>query len=179
VARNNEQPKHKQRLCSYLVPRLQFLGGMTIDALVRDHGPHLARLARRLCGNSIDADDLVQDVFEKTLRHPIPAGANARAWLARVLRNRFIDRLRRTAVRREEPIDDRDVACEPAAPTTDTGAIAAELARLPPLQRETLELFALHDRTYDEIAARLGIAKATVGTRILRARRTIALALAA
>ena len=151
---------------------------MSLDDLARDHGPHLARLARRLCGNAFDADDLVQDVFEKTLRHPVPIGANARAWLGRVLRNRFIDRLRRAAARREVPIADREVACTPQAPEAEPIVIADELARLPPLQRETLELFALEQQSYEQIAVRLGIAKATVGTRILRARRTLALGLA-
>jgi RNA polymerase sigma-70 factor (ECF subfamily) len=37
----------------------------------------------------------------------------------------------------------------------------------------TFELFAFEGRSYDDIAAALGIAKATVGTRILRARQKL------
>jgi len=150
---------------------------MTPAELVLKHRAHLARVARQLCGNAFDADDLVHDVVETMLRRPPPELANERAWLGRTLRNRFIDRLRRITARREESLADRELAAEP--PAGDVAAVVAELARLPDPQRETLALFALEDCNYDEIAARLGIAKATVGTRILRARRTLARALAA
>lgn len=146
------------------------------DELTRRHGEYLQGLARKLCRNQFDPDDLVQDLFEKTIRSPqaIPADANERAWLSRVLHNLFIDRLRRKNARREEPID-----ADPVAATTDERAwwesitaedIRAQLARIPSEQRVTFELFAFEGRSYDEIAAQLGIAKATVGTRILRAR---------
>jgi len=150
---------------------------MTPAELVLKHRAHLARVARQLCGNAFDADDLVQDLVETMLRKPLPELANERAWLGRALRNRFIDRLRRTAARREDALADREL---PDSTTTgDVGDVVAELARLPEPQRETLALFALEDCSYDEISAHLGIAKATVGTRILRARRALSRALAA
>ena len=146
------------------------------EALFRDHGTYLQGLARRLCRSHFDPDDLVQDVLEKTVRSPqaIPPGANERAWLSRVLHNLFIDRLRRKQARREDPI-----AVEvPAAPGEEhawwesltLGDIRAKLEQISEEQRVTFELFAFEGKSYDEIAARLGIAKATVGTRILRAR---------
>jgi RNA polymerase sigma-70 factor (ECF subfamily) len=146
------------------------------DVLLREHGDYLHGLARRLCRNHFDPDDLVQDVLEKTVRAPdaIPAGANERAWLSRVMHNLFIDRLRRKQARREDPIN-VDV---PAVPKDEhawwesltVGDIRAKLAQLSEEQRATFELFAFEGKSYDEIASQLGIAKATVGTRILRAR---------
>lgn len=146
------------------------------DEIMRLHGEYLRDLARRLCRGQFDPDDLVQDVLEKTVRAPdsMPQAANERAWLARVMHNLFIDRVRRTQTRREEPI-----AVEPPAIAPDerpwwdvlTGDdVRAQLSRLPAEQRETFELFAFENLSYDEIASRLRIAKATVGTRILRAR---------
>ena len=44
------------------------------------------------------------------------------------------------------------------------------LRACPEEQRITFELFAFHGKSYDEIAAKLKIAKNTVGTRIMRAR---------
>jgi RNA polymerase sigma-70 factor (ECF subfamily) len=76
--------------------------------------------------------------------------------------------------RREQPME-----AEPVAPPPEQEAwwqaltgdqVRAQLARLPADQRETFELFMFERLSYDEIAARLTIAKATVGTRILRAR---------
>jgi RNA polymerase sigma-70 factor, ECF subfamily len=140
--------------------------------------PELTQMARRLCRSNIDPDDLVQDVLEKTLRSPVPEGANVRAWLSRVMRNLFIDKLRRDRSRRE------DLTAEPtaASPTDEPPAwwellseeeVRAVLARVPADQRITFELFAFEGKSYDEIAATLDIAKATVGTRILRTRQRL------
>ena len=148
-----------------------------LEALSRAHGDYLRGLAHKLCRSQLDPDDLVQDVFERTLRSPIPPGANERAWLSRVMSNLFIDKLRRRNARREDPIE-----AEPAMVRPEPGAwwealtaedVRAQLARLPAEQRETFELFAFERKSYDDIAAALGIAKATVGTRILRARQKI------
>lgn len=146
------------------------------DELMRHHGEYLRGLARRLCRSQFDPDDLVQDLLEKTVRSPeaIPPDANERAWLSRVMHNLFIDRVRRAHTRREEPMAAEPVATAPDdRPWWDSLTrehVTAQLARLPAEQRETFELFAFENLSYDEIAARLQIAKATVGTRILRAR---------
>jgi RNA polymerase sigma-70 factor (ECF subfamily) len=146
------------------------------DELMRQHGDYLLGLAKRLCRNHFDPEDLVQDVLEKTVRSPdaIPAGANERAWMSRVLHNQFIDRVRRTQTRREQPMEAEPIATPPEQEawwqTLTSDQVRAQLARLPADQRETFELFIFQQLSYDEIAARLTIAKATVGTRILRAR---------
>lgn len=143
---------------------------------MRAHGEYLRGLARRLCRRHFDPDDLVQDLLEKTVRSPdaLPNGANERAWLSRVMHNLFIDRVRRAQTRREEPITvDPAAAVAEDPPWWDSltgGQVRAQLVHLPDEQRETFELFAFENLSYDEIAARLNIAKATVGTRILRAR---------
>jgi RNA polymerase sigma-70 factor (ECF subfamily) len=148
-----------------------------VEALTRAHGEYLRGLARRLCRSQLDPDDLVQDVLEKAIRNPIPDAVNERAWLSRVMQNQFIDMLRRASTRREDVLDD-EAAAAPVehevwwlALTADD--IRAQVAKLPDEQRATFELFAFEQRSYDEIAAELKIAKATVGTRILRARQKI------
>jgi RNA polymerase sigma-70 factor (ECF subfamily) len=150
-----------------------------VEALSRAHGDFLRALARKLCRSHFDPDDLVQDVLVKTLRSPIPDGADERAWLARVMHNLFIDWIRRRNARREDALTEA-VTPTPAAPEEKTwwqaltiDEVRATLARLPEEQRVTFEMFAFEGKSYDEIAAALGIAKATVGTRILRARMKI------
>lgn len=147
-----------------------------LDELTRTHGPYLRGLAHRLCRAQLDPDDLVQDVLEKVLLAPMPDGANARAWLARVTHNLFIDKLRRKHARREDLTSDELDAATLATPdppwweNLTEDAVRAQLPRLSDEQRVTFELFAFAGKSYDEIAAELQIAKATVGTRILRAR---------
>jgi len=108
---------------------------------------------------------------------PVPEGANERAWLSRVMHNLFIDWIRRRDARREDALTET-----PAAPATDDEAwwlsltsedVLRVIARLPDEQGSAFMMFAFDGRSYDEIAAAQGIAKATVGTRILRARLRI------
>lgn len=147
----------------------------TLDALLQVHRPYLNALARKLCQTQLDPDDLLQDLYEKLMtgRH-LPERANERAWFGRVLHNLFIDKLRRKQTLREEVLEEPAIA----APEDDEtwwqkltlDQVRAGISRLPDELRRTFELFELERRSYDEIAATLGIAKNTVGTRISRAR---------
>jgi RNA polymerase sigma-70 factor, ECF subfamily len=156
----------------------RFVAFTYASQLLRRHGSFLEALARRKCRNQLDPDDLVQDVFEKVMRtaQPIPEGVNEQAWLSRVLHNLFIDKLRRRAARAERAL------CEPiVAPAQEDSwwqeltedEVRETVARLPEKQRVAFELFAFENRSYEDIAALLCVPKATVGTRILRARRRL------
>jgi RNA polymerase sigma-70 factor (ECF subfamily) len=151
-----------------------------LDELCREHGAFLRRLAAGLCRSSFDPDDLFQDVLERTLQHfdRLPPGVDHRAWMARVMRNLFIDRVRRraTAPAAVELVE------EPVSPVPDGSVwweklsaedIRARLQEIPGELRDAFSLFALEGCSYQEIAVRLDIPKATVGTRILRARRRL------
>lgn len=155
------------------------------DTLVREHGPALLSIAYRLCGNRSDALDLVQDTFERGLRSfsRFEPGTNSRAWLATILGNLFIDRCR-ARVRQERvggaavPIDEELVAEPPAEEAPAWGAITVDqvreaLASLGEGFRVVYELHSLEGYSYNEIAERLGIPRATVGTRLNRARRRL------
>jgi RNA polymerase sigma-70 factor, ECF subfamily len=148
-----------------------------VDQLIRRHGDYLRTLARKLCRSQLDPDDLIQDSLEKALRTPMPAGANERAWLTRVTYNLFIDQVRRRRARREDLNAEPDAISTAEVPgwwehlTADD--VRAKLAALPESQRTTFALFAFGGKSYDAIAAELGIAKATVGTRISRARQAL------
>jgi RNA polymerase sigma-70 factor (ECF subfamily) len=167
----------KERLLREDSPESSVSAGDTaIDGLTRAHGDYLRALARRLCRTQYDPDDLVQDTFLRTLKSPIPAGANERAWLSRVMHNLFIDAIRRRGARREDELG------EVAAPLAHDEAwwkslsaddVRAAVARLPDEQRIVFTMFAFEGKSYIEIAEATGIAKATVGTRILRARQRI------
>jgi RNA polymerase sigma-70 factor (ECF subfamily) len=147
---------------------------------VREHEALLMGIARRLCGNDADAADLVHDTYERALRawERYSDRGNLRSWMVAILNNLFIDRCRKTRrTPRTEALDDLEVAApEPTAPPAWSNVtpqqVDAALATIGPDFRRVYELHAL-GRSYEEIAAELKIAKATVGTRLIRARKKL------
>ncbi len=161
--------------------------GATADAderafaqAVREHEPVLMGIARRLCGNEADAADLVHDTYERALRawDRYSDRGNPRSWMVAILNNLFIDRCRKhRRTPRTEAIEDVEVASpEPVAPPAWAHVTDAQLtAALATLGEDFRQVYLLHaqGKSYDEIAAQLGIAKPTVGTRLIRARNKL------
>jgi len=151
-----------------------------LDEIFRTNEGFLRSLAQRLCRSSFEPGDLVQDTLERCTRRgrALISAACPRAWMARVMRNLFIDRVRRChgspAV---VPLDDH--APLPTAEhrawweDLDAADVRAGLHEVASQHRRAFELFAFTGCSYSEIASRLGITPGTVGTRILRARRQL------
>ncbi len=150
------------------------------STITPDDRAFLLALATRMCRPPLDPRDLVQDVLERALRHrdKIPTD-DPRPWMIRVMRNLFIDRLRRQ--NRTPWHDDVDtvavaqpvVEAMPWWQRLEPEDIRRRLPELPTDQRAAFELFAFEGLSYEQIATRLGIPKNTVGTRVLRARRRL------
>jgi RNA polymerase sigma-70 factor (ECF subfamily) len=139
--------------------------------------PLLQRVAHKLCGRPDDARDLVQDTLERALRAGSAPNPNLKAWLLSILQHRFIDLWRRRAyVHTSDALE--TLAAEPAPAADeeprwagiDDARIRAAVDRLHPNYREVFVLHALEGRAYTEVAEQMGIPKATVGTRLFRAR---------
>jgi RNA polymerase sigma-70 factor (ECF subfamily) len=151
---------------------------------VRDHKSLLAALARRLCDNDADAEDLVHDTFERALRawDRNRDHADLRSWIVSILNHLFIDRCRKARRRpRHETLDGLELSTpEPPPPPVwariSEQQIEAALASLDPELRDAYEL-RMRGYSYERIAAELRIPKATVGTRLFRARRRLKAAL--
>ncbi len=151
----------------------------TLATLAQDHHVFLLALARKLTRGNFDAEDLVQDVLVKTVSHfvTLPAAVNHRAWMTQVMKNLFVDRLRRKKTR--DKVDALEIGVAPPEGesiwwmTLDSGDVRAAVAKLPDELRETFDRFALRGESYQTISDVLAIPKATVGTRILRARRRL------
>ena len=149
--------------------------------LSREHQPFLVGLARKLCRGHFDHEDLVQDVLLKAVAHfdRLPPDVNHAAWMARVMRNLFIDRLRASrAVPAPTELDPAAVAaCDPEQvewwETLTADEIRAAIPRLPTELQAAFERFAFDRQSYKQIAEALGVPIATVGTRVLRARRQL------
>ena len=162
------------------IPPIDSLRSMLVELL-----PVLRVVARGLCRNAAEVEDLVQDTFEKALRSigSVDVTRNPRGWMVTILHNLHIDRCRELARRQTHvPVDDVPlVQPEPATVpawsemTVDDVRRAADA--LPDDLRAVYVPFALEGKSYIEIAEALGIPKATVGTRLLRARTQLKLLL--
>jgi RNA polymerase sigma-70 factor, ECF subfamily len=154
-------------------------GDSAIAHAVRAHESILFATARRLCGNEADADDLVHDAYERALRgwDRYADRGNLKGWLLAIVHNLFIDRCRKARREAHEPIDLHEIAVpEPVAPPAWTDVTPEQVARaIAALADEFRQVYELHAKghSYDEIAAALAIPKATVGTRLLRARKKL------
>jgi RNA polymerase sigma-70 factor (ECF subfamily) len=138
--------------------------------------------ALRLAGDPSAADDLVQDTLERALRHQarLRPRSNLRGWLMTILRNLAVDRSRRQrrlpVVESIGPHRDVPAAAEPSVPRwfeITPRALREAVAQLEAPFRQVYEMHAFEKRSYGEIAAALGVRKATVGTRLHRARQKL------
>jgi len=142
--------------------------------------PLLLKVARKLCGRPDDARDLVQDTLERALRARASPNPNVKAWLLSILQHRFIDLWRKRSyvhaadaletLAAEEPADREE---EPRWANLDEERVRAAVEMLHPNYREVFVLHALEGRAYTEVARQMGIPKATVGTRLFRARQRL------
>lgn len=166
--------------CTVELPEPCAMSTARFDEIYRAHHPFLRRLAARLCGSTFEPDDLVQDVLERCVVHTgaLLSADNHQSWMARVMRNLFVDRLRRRAAA-PSPVPLEDQLAMPVYEpppwweAIDREELRTQTSRLPQTLRTPFELFAFHGRTYQQIADELGITQLTVGTRLLRARRCL------
>jgi RNA polymerase sigma-70 factor (ECF subfamily) len=145
--------------------------------------PYLSRLygyALSLTENPQDAMDLVQECAARAISaRRVPQDESAyRAWLFRILRNRFIDDCRRSR-HAPEALDDPDEDNGAAATWHGESALISSitvkmgLKRLPQIQRDIIALVDIAGLSYSEAAALLKIPEGTVMSRLSRARRIL------
>ena len=146
-----------------------------------DHIDRLYRAAWSLSGSREEAEDLVQETFERVLRRPrFLHSEDDLGYLLRVLRNTFYSQ-RRAAGRRPQTVplpDDVDLIEDRSAPAADSrvesAALYAAIARLPDDFRDALVAIDVVGLTYREAARALRVREATITTRLHRARQRVA-----
>ncbi|WP_239483056.1 RNA polymerase sigma factor [Paraburkholderia sp. C35] len=155
--------------------------------------PHLDaayNLARWLCGNGHDADDVVQEAFMRAYRFfDTFHGETARPWLLAIVRRTWYTEWRRRSggvnatIEFDENLDDATFegwsssSPDPEAlmmRDEDTRLVHEALEQLPVEYREVLILRELEELSYREIATIADLPVGTVMSRLARGRRKLA-----
>lgn len=150
------------------------------ESLVRRYSRELYRYAYRLCGHAQTAEDLVQESLLRgwRARGALQDPAAARSWLYTIVRRENARRFERTqAPESELPVDDVLVGPKAYDTSTEAFVLRRALDALPPTYREPLLLQVVHGYSQQEIADRLGLSSAGVGTRLFRSREKLRAAL--
>jgi RNA polymerase sigma-70 factor (ECF subfamily) len=150
-------------------------------ALWSEFAPPLRRFLSRRVPPGVDAEDLVQEVFLRVIRH---AGAlrstdRPEAWLFQIARNALRDSLR-ARLRRDGRNDalegDEDLAAEPDAAADRAAAaelapcLTSMVARLPEPYRTAMRLTTLDGISQADAARQLGISNSGMKSRVQRGR---------
>ncbi len=151
------------------------------------------RVARRLVGTREEAEDLVQQTYERAFRswRQYTPGTNLRAWLLRILTNLNIDRGRRqqrtpqtTSIdneagdyflynKLESSVSDENPDEERVLEKLSQDSIVDALADVPHDFRDVIVLVDIGEFSYADAAQILDIPMGTVMSRLHRGRRIL------
>lgn len=165
---------------------------LAIATLLDEHGPRLHALAMRLCGNSADAEDMVQDVFMQAFRkwNGFRGESKPGTWLysiaarsckARMRRKGGVDR-RTPALSQLMPWPETTVmhaAASPEGPESRAelneaiASVQSAIVRLPEHLRLPLVLKDVLELSVEDVASALNLVENTVKTRLFRARMAL------
>ena len=149
------------------------------------HALTLLALARRILGAAADAEEVLQEVFLHVWNNAARYDAgrsSVSTWLVLITRSRAIDRLRNRKV--VERVHEAAHQEDPAGHASPEGVesvfsrerrqrVKSELDRLPPEQKQVLEMAFYEGLSQSEIADRAGLPLGTVKTRTLLAMKKL------
>jgi RNA polymerase sigma-70 factor (ECF subfamily) len=156
-----------------------------LEALYGRYAPTLLALGKRILGSVSDAEEILQEVFLHVWNNSkrYDAGrSSVSTWLILITRSRAIDRLRtRKVVERTRDAAVQENPVEHASPEGAEAVfvherrerVRSEMDKLPPEQRQVLELAFYEGLSQSEIAARADLPLGTVKTRTLLAMKKL------
>jgi RNA polymerase sigma-70 factor, ECF subfamily len=143
----------------------------------------LYRLAARLLGDAIEAEDVLQEAYVRAYDAMVTGAFDRRAsvesWLYRIVTNAALDALRSRRRARARAAAAARIEAPPPAPADQLEARAALrrlgtlLDALPPDQRAALVLKEIEGLPSKEVARVLGCSEGAVEQRLVRARATL------
>lgn len=143
-----------------------------------EHRDTLYRLALNICGDSVEAEDIVQDVFERVwrARDKVLSSTYPKAYICRIAHNLAIDRERIKKRRQTFSVNDEittnDITI--SAELSDIASITQQaIASLPEKQRLAIHLRDVEGYEIEEIAEVLETDETNVRMNLSRARKSI------
>jgi RNA polymerase sigma-70 factor (ECF subfamily) len=158
-----------------LVARLAAGDEEAIAEIFDRFAPFLYGLARRVTGERNSAEDVVQEVLTTLWSHPErfdPSRGSLRAFLGVQAHRRAVDSVRREVRRntREARLEALNPVDQPIADAVESlglvDAVRQAIGRLPPAQRQAVELAYFQGCTQRELAGVLGIPEGTAKSRL-------------
>ncbi len=158
------------------------------EEIMRKHNRMLFRTARAILRDDAEAEDALQEAYVQAFRSmdTFRAESKLSTWLARIVANEALMRLRKTTRRAEivpidpsatsaelEQISDTDMTNAPESSIERKQVrrlLEAQIDTLPDTYRTVFMLRAVEELSVEETSAVLGLPPATVRTRFFRAR---------
>lgn len=169
-----------------LMTRVQRRDDMAFRTIVDLHAVTLHRIAYRMTGNPVDAEDVAQEALTRLWQHAgrwQVGGPGIAAWLTRVTINLCLDRLRRRRFVSDSPIPDR---CDdaPLAPALieaeqERARVVGAIAGLTDNQRAAIVLTYYEDLPNAAAAETMAMNIKAFESLLLRARASLRSALSA
>lgn len=154
------------------------------ERLVERYSVKVFHLAYSMIGNQTQAEDLAQEVLLRIWKG-LPGyhgGASLSTWIYTITRNTCLTELKRRAQRPTVSLDEPDLAGVmdrvPALQSSDPEAgletdVRQMLSQLPEKYRQVITLFYLEQKSYEAVAALMGVPLGTVKTFLYRAKKQL------
>jgi RNA polymerase sigma-70 factor (ECF subfamily) len=165
------------------------------ETLVKRHQRRIFMIAFRYTGVREDAEDIVQETFQKAFvhLHKFEGKSSFSTWATRIAINQALMSLRTRRALREVSMDDlgsdeeMPLVSEPADANPDpevncsqkerSRILSAAMRQLRPAMRRAIYLKEMEELSARETATRLRVSVATVKARVFRARKQLCKAL--
>lgn len=154
----------------------------------RRHGGAVFALARRVLGDAVRAEEIVQEIFLRLWNQPErfdPDRGTLRSFLLAQTHGRSVDLLRSDGARRDREAREARAAAESGYDLEHevwdmavAERVRSAVLELPENERKAIELAYFGGRTYREVAVELGAPEGTVKSRIRNGLKRIRTVLA-
>lgn len=157
-----------------LIKRCQRGDRQAFDELIRLYYDYVSGFLLKNTGDETLSEDLTQETFLKMIRsiekYDTGGSASFGTWLITIVKNCYIDHLRRNRIQLEDidslPLEDEKSVADEVEKKLQYEQIMKALEMLPSEQALAIKLKYVEDMTLAQIAERFGVQQKTIKSRI-------------